>query len=443
MVAPGGPEPMNIIDRARRFVEALRELSQRTAWDWRRCPKCGDTDTLKYGTYTCFPWFLEGRRAVVVQRHKCHRCSGSGKTFTYSEQSALRVRGSWYAREVHRYGVDLWQHGRSSLRRSAELTRSLLAHQERWLLWRPLDESVPESDQCHLGASTLHRWLDGAGRQAQATVKGQLDGVGTSGQVGADGLWAVLRGGAKRVVLVLVDNVTGLVYPPVVVKGEESQRSWQRLFARARRAGLRIQRLRGVTSDGASGLVGYVGRALWWVNHQRCVFHIWRGLGGELAKRAAEAAKDLVGQAAGETRRQARRELVSLVRAVVDARSEAEAELALARLGAHRLGAGLAERVAEHLDALLVYLKAYNRGLVRVGPEWVWRDFRLRVSRGRDHGSEERLERAALVWQVYYDFEPAQWRSERKRHYKRPGKSCLAMAGVPPGRACYLDALGV
>ncbi len=135
--------------------------------------------------------------------------------------------------------------------------------------------------------------------------------------------------------------------------------------------------------------------------------------------------------------------MVSLVRAVVDARGEAEAEVALAKLRAHRLGAGLAEKVAEHLDALQVYLKAYNRGLVRVGPEWVWRDFRLRVSRGRDHGSEERLERAALVWQVYYDFEPAQWRSERKRHYKRPGKSCLAMAGVPPGRACYLDALGV
>ncbi len=434
---------MNIIDRAKRFVEALRHLSQRTAWDWRRCPKCGDTDTVKYGTYTCYPWFLDGRRAVVVQRHKCQRCSASGKTFTYSEQSALRVRGSWYAREVHRYSVDLWQHGRSSLRRTAEFTRSLLARQERWLLWRPLEPEPEGAPECRLGASTVHRWLAGAGQQAQATVKGQLDGIPTSGQVGADGLWAKLRGGTKRVVLALVDNVTGLIYPPVVVEGEESQQAWERLFARAKRAGLPIEALRGLTSDGASGLVGFVGRALWWVNHQRCVFHIWQGLGGELAKRAAQEATGLVGAAAKETRRQVRRELVSLVRAVVDARSESEAELALAKLRAHRLGAGLAERVAEHLDALQVYLKAYHRGLVRVAPEWVWRDFRLRVSRGRDHGSEERLERAALVWQVYYNFEPAQWRSERKRHYKRPGKSCLEMAARPPGRACYLDALGV
>lgn len=198
-----------------------------------------------------------------------------------------------------------------------------------------------------------------------------------------------------------------------------------------------------MTSDGATGLLGFVGRVLWWVNHQRCVFHIWRGLGGEFARRTAEAAQGLAGEAAEVARKAARRELVSLVRAVVDARSEAEAQLALGRLRAHRLGKGLASLIEEHLDAVLVYLNRYNRGLLRVAPEWVWRDFRLRVSRGRNHGSDVRLERAALVWQVYYNFEPAQWRSERKRKYKRPGKSCLEMAGAPPGRVSYLDALSV
>jgi hypothetical protein len=96
-----------------------------------------------------------------------------------------------------------------------------------------------------------------------------------------------------------------------------------------------------VTSDGATGLLGFVGRVLWWVNHQRCVFHIWRGLGGEFARRTAEAAQGLAGEAAEVARKAARRELVSLVRAVVDARSEAEAQLALGRLRAHRLGKGL------------------------------------------------------------------------------------------------------
>lgn len=434
---------MNIIQRAESFVQSLLNLSKRIAWDWRHCPRCGDTDTIRYGTYTSRPWFLNGRQTVVIQRHKCNRCSAFGKTFTYSEQSAFLVRGSWYAREVHRCSVDLWQHGRSSLRRTAEFVRSLLAHQERWLIWRPLDEDASESERCHLAASTVHRWLDGAGKQAQKTVKGQLEGVATSGQVGVDGLWARLRGKTKKVVLVVVDSVSGLIYPPVVVAGEESNESWERLFARAKRAGLPIKRLRGVTSDGAKGVLGFVAKVLWWVNHQRCVFHIWQGLGGELAKRVAEAAENLAEEAAEAARKQTRKELVSLVRAVIDARSEAEAELALANLRAHRLGGGLADLVEEHLDAVQVYLNRYNRGLLRVVPEWVWRDFRLRVSRGRNHGSDDRLERASLVWQVYHNFTPAQWRSERKRHYRRPGKSTLEMAGVPPGKATYLDALSV
>jgi hypothetical protein len=318
-----------------------------------------------------------------------------------------------------------------------------LGRQERWLFWRPLDVEPAKAKECHLAASTIHRWLDGAGKQGQQTVKGQLEGVPTSGQVGVDGLWAKLRGEVKKVVLVAVDSVTGIVYPPVVVDGEESEEAWKQLFARAERAGLPIKRLRGVASDGAKGLLSFVNRVLWWVNQQRCVFHIWRGLSGELARRVSEAARDLVGEAAEAARKQARKELVSLVRAVIDARSEAEVQVALASLRAHRLGRGLAEMVEEHLDALQVYLNPYNRGLMRVAPEWVWRDFRLRVSRGRNHGSDERLERAALVWQVYYNFTPAQWRSERKRHYRRPGKTTLEMAGVPPGKVSYLDALSV
>lgn len=445
---------MNIIDKAKAFVHSLEALAKKTAWDWRACPRCGQDDTIKYGTYTVHPWFLDGRRTVVIQRHKCNVCSGravaGGKTFTYSEQSPYLVRGSWYAREVHRYSVDLWQHGRTSLRRGADFVRSLLGHQERWRIWRLFspEDSDGGSDgrgKCRFSPSTLHRWLDRAGEVAKGTVKGQLEGAKESGEVGVDGLWTRLRGGTKRVVLVLVDSVTGLIYPPVVVEGEEDEAPWKRLFGRAQRAGL--SRLRGVTSDGASGLVGYLAKTLYFVNHQRCVFHIWRNLGGELVKAVAEVAKDLVGEAAKDAAREAkkaaRRELVSLVHQVLDARSEVDAESALAVLRAHRLGGRLAEQIAEHLDAALVHLNRYNRGLVRVGPEWLWRDFRLRVSRGRNHGSDERLERAALVWQVYSNFTPAQPRKEKKRKYKRPGKTSLELAGLPPGSLSYLDALKV
>jgi len=90
-----------------------------------------------------------------------------------------------------------------------------------------------------------------------------------------------------------------------------------------------------------------------------------------------------------------------------------------------------------------VHLKRSNRGLLRVSPEWCWRDFRLRLSQGRNHGAEPRLERAALVWAIHRNFTPAQERYERKRRYRHPGLSPLAVAGVPPGAASYLDALGV
>lgn len=429
---------MNIIVQAQEFVESLRQLASRSVWDWQRCPHCGKRMTRKNGTYVRYPWFLDSRRAVRVQRHWCHICKG-----TYSEQSALLVRGSWYAREVHRLAIDHWQHVGSSFRRTAEWIRSWLGHQERWLMWRPLEAPDPQREHCYLAASTVCRWQGKAGEKAEETVPGQLADVSSSGQVGADGLWARLRGDAERVVLALVDSVSGLIWPPVVVEGEDEELGWDHLFMQAKKAGLDLDALRGVVSDGSRGLLGYLRGALRWVNHQRCVWHLWRGLGRIFNEELGEATEGQLGAVATATRKQLRRELASLVGAVLNASSYTQAEAALAKLKAHRWGAKLAQALAADLDAALVHLQEYNRGLGRVGPEWVWRDFRLRLSRGRNHGSEERLKRAALVWAIYHNFTPAQWRSERKRHYRRPGQSPLTKAGAPPGEVCYLDALGV
>jgi transposase-like protein len=428
---------MNIIDRGKAFVKSLRDLASRSVWDWRRCPTCGETDTCRYGTYETTPWFLDGRRTVRVQRHMCNRCRS-----TYSERSPLRVRGSWYAREVHRAAIDYWQFGGTSLRRAVALLQAHINHDGRWLLWRPLDPA-PVEDGCRLGASTVQRWLDRAGQVAVQTVEKQLEGIPTSGQVGTDGLWAILRGGAKRVVLVLVDNVTGLIWPPVVVAGEEAAAAWGELFERAKQAGLDADLLRGIVSDGAIGLVAYLNQVLVWVNHQRCVWHVWRKLAGELATQVSEAARGLTGEAAKAARVQARQELVSLIHGVVDATSEAAAAATLLQLAAHRLGGGLAALLRRDIERLLVYRLRYNTGLLRVGPEWVWRDFRLRLSHGRNHGSDVRLERAVLVWAIYRNFTPAQWRCERKRRYRHPGQSPLEVAGVSPGEISYLDALAV
>ena len=88
---------MNIIERGRVFLQSLWELAGRSAWEWKGCLRCGSTLTIKSGSYQRHPWFLGRREMVRVQRHLCHGCSRS-----YSEQSALLVRGSRYAREVHR-----------------------------------------------------------------------------------------------------------------------------------------------------------------------------------------------------------------------------------------------------------------------------------------------------------------------------------------------------
>jgi len=431
---------MTIVERGRAFVQGLKALAGRTVWEWRRCPRCGETETCKRGSYQRRPWFLSGRQTVRVQRHRCHGCGR-----TYSEGSALLVRGGWYAREVRRSAIDCWQHLGVSTRRTAEVLRSWLGRQERWQVWRPLDPAPADAHTCHLSASTVERWLDQAGQTATAGVAEQLVGVTSSGQLATDGLWARLRGGTKRVVLALVDNVTGVIWPPVVVAGEGTAAAWETLFRRAEQAGLILTELRGIASDGATGLESYRRQALPWVSHQRCVFHLWRGLSGALtaAVTTAVAATELTGAAARRVARQTRRTLIDLIRDVYDAGTDAEAQAALARLAAHALGQALADLVAVHLEAAHYYRCGYNQGLGRASPEWLWRDFRLRSSHGRNHGAEPRLERAAVLWAIYHNFEPAQDRSERRRTYRHPGQAPLARAGLPPGDISYLDALAV
>jgi len=299
-----------------------------------------------------------------------------------------------------------------------------------------------ERERCYLAASTVHRWLDRAGRRAKATVPEQLKDVPISRQMGTDGLWVRLRDGTQRVILILTDYASGVVWPPVVVASEGMELAWDHLFRQAKQAGLNLAALRGLTSDGSSALLSYVKGALHWVNQQRCVWHLWRSLAEVFRDTVREAIPGEVAEVRPQ-RQALRRELAKMVRAVLNAASYAAAEEALANLRAHRHGGNLARALAANLDAALVYLQTYNRGLGRTGPEWLWRDYRLRLSRGRNHGSEQRFERAALLWGIYRNFTPAQWRSERKRRYRRPGQSPLAKAGVPPGDLSYLDALCV
>ncbi|MBC7076790.1 MAG: transposase family protein [Synergistales bacterium] len=242
---------MHIVARALAFVESLRRLAQRRDRDRRHCPVCGSERVYRHGHYTRHPWTMEGHVTLPVQRYRCQDCRA-----TYSETFPDLAAGRWYARSVQRQTIDAWLHLVSSLRRVAEWMRSLMGKQERWRIWYPLSAPVEEGERCRLSHSTVCRWLNEAGMRAERQVEGMYEGIASSGQMGADGLWARLRGGTVRVLLMLRDSVTGLLWPPVVATGEEA--AWAMLFARACAAGLALQELAALVSDGAAGLLSYL-----------------------------------------------------------------------------------------------------------------------------------------------------------------------------------------
>ena len=432
---------MHIVARARAFVESLRAICHRREPERRRCPVCGSNHVHRNGVYRRRPYTLDGRRELPMQRYECQDCKAS-----HSDEHPDLAPGAHYARSVRRYAIDQWLHGGSSLRRVAKQVRSVIGHQERWRIWFPIPDAwgpQEEREECRFAPSTLCLWLDQAGLRAEKEVAGAYEGVGQSGLVGADGLWARLRGGAVRVLLMVRDSVTGLLYPPVVAAGEEAAAAWEQLFASAQRAGLELEELRAVVSDGAQGLLSHLRQGLPWVYQQRCIFHLWRNLGRELARQAARAAEGLEGEDAQAVRGRVRGELTRLVHGVLDAVDFDAGEKALAKLREHPQGEGLWQVLNGRLIEALAHTLPGQAGVGRVSPEWMWRDFRQRLSRGRNHGCEERLRRAGLVFSIYRNFTPAQARKERTRHYRHPGKCALEVAGTAPEGCSYLDALEV
>lgn len=418
-----------MIERGRRFVESLLRLAQRGERDWRVCPHC-DTYAIKNGTWTRRPWTLAGRKEIKVQRYLCQECGKS-----YSERDPRLVARSWYSRGVHRFGVDLWMYIGTSYRRAACLLRSLAGCQERWKLWHVIRGSDESGETCYLSPSTVQRWVRRAGKRARQGVRGQWSGIENSGQFGTDGLWARLRGLGKQVLLLLVDTATGLVWTTQAADDEANADAWEGLFQRASQAGLEWRDMDGIVSDGAQGLYSFLRAALSRVHHQRCVWHFWRNMAGDMARVSTAATEG------DRTRRRA--QVTNALHQVIDARHYEAAEDAMRRLRDDPTTAPLAQKVFEQLDRLLYHLHPGHEGLARVSPEWLWRDFRLRLGHGRNHGSRARLAEAGALWMVYRNFTPAQWRSEKKRRYKHPGLSPLQVAGAGPGKISYLDALEV
>ncbi len=174
-----------------------------------------------------------------------------------------------------------------------------------------------------------------------------------------------------------------------------------------------LKTIRGVTSHGAQGRQACLRRHVAWVQHQRCVWHLWRNLGGPLSRAASQAAAGLGGEAAEQARQQARAELTTLIHKIMDVLSGDQAEAALAALQGHPLGTAIATLANERFDRVLVHLVTITRACRAPPPEWYGRNFRfrLRLGHGRNHCSDQRLERAALLRALFRNFEPAQARS--------------------------------
>jgi hypothetical protein len=133
--------------------------------------------------------------------------------------------------------------------------RSWVGRQERYHLWQPLCPVTAETKLCTLEDSTGHRSLAEAGEAAQESVKGQLEGIPSSGTEGGGGLCTRLRSQRSLAAgsVGVGDGVNALAEAVL-----SRERSW---------SGNGIGCGEG-TSDRDKRLAGYARYLLVWVQHQ-------------------------------------------------------------------------------------------------------------------------------------------------------------------------------
>ncbi len=87
---------------------------------------------------------------------------------------------------------------------------------------------------------------------------------------------------------------------------------------------------------------------------QRCVWHIWRSLSGDLGRAVSQAVQGVSKAAAETVRTTVRAELVKLIRGVIDAQQAEAAETALQQLLAHPQGKALGQHLSALMERLFV-----------------------------------------------------------------------------------------
>jgi alcohol dehydrogenase, propanol-preferring len=161
----------------------------------------------------------------------------------------LLVARSWSTRGVHRAAIDHWQHVGTSLRRTAEVLRSWIGHQERWQLWHPLDTPTRErAGRFNLGDRVGVAWIYSACGQCAYCSTGQenlcpdFKATGRDANGGYAEYMTVPEGSAHRI----PDTFTDAEAAPLLCAGAVGYRA-------LRLAGLQDGQALGLTGFGASG----------------------------------------------------------------------------------------------------------------------------------------------------------------------------------------------
>ena len=423
--------PLDLIADAKAFVRRILEPP-----DPRQCPHCGSTLTKKNGGYGRSPRDLGGIRSARVQRHLCHTCHGS-----YSEPLPGIAPRRWYSRRAQRKFLDMYTTMGGSLRRCAGWITAEITGRGRTFVWDvlarlPWWERAPEPEpEIELSHTTGWRWLQEAGQAWQKKDK-PYAGLRQSGLVATDGTYVRVRG-VWTAVLGIVDALSRVVFGPFRLDAAESGPEIERAFALAQAAGLDLDHIRVLLSDGAAGFREFLARCLHWAAHQRCLFHLWRQVWPIIAHYGSVAGKDW---ATG---------LKLAIGAVWNAASRAEGEVALRLL----LAAFGAVPIAQ--EAVRIVQDTFAEAMTHVGAgmadvsrstavcEWVWRYYKERVRQMGGFMSAAGCENFTTLWGLALNFRRYQRRKERLRQYKHPGLCPLELAGAMVQGVTWLDAVGV
>jgi hypothetical protein len=423
--------PMSLIADAKAFVDKL--LRQR---DERRCPRCGLTWTKKNGTRGRNPRDLGGIRSVRIQRHWCYTCE-----LPYDEQLPDIAPHDWYTRRVKRKFLDMYTTIGGSLRRCASWITAEITNRGRTFIWDPLARALwwghaPEPEpEIELAHSTGWRWVQAAGASWRKRKDAYAE-VPQSGAVASDATYVRIRG-VWTAVLGVVDGIWRTSFGLFHLVAAESDAEIERAFDLAAEAGLQLEMIKVFASDGAAGFREFLARCLYWVCHQRCVFHLWRNALPIITHYAAVAGDEW---AAG---------LKQCIACVWNATNRAEADamlkLLIAGYGAEPIAQEAVHLVQETFEQAMTHLTAGLAGVGRTSCvcEWVWRYYKERVRQMGGFMSTDGCDNFNAVWDVALNFRRYQRRKERLRHYLYPGLCPLEVAGAVVHGVTWLDALAV